>query len=213
MARGIVVIDPGHGGTVEACGSSWNNARSHSGVLEKNMTLRMGFLVREALREAARRGNHDIRVIMTRENDTNLCLTARANVARQNNADLFLSIHFNGFDGRARGVETLVRPQAAGNTNHAADKAFAQRIQNAVFGAVEVHDSGTRNRGVKDQVLAVLKDHHLGDRTRACLVEIEFIDVPAVDELLNLGQNAPAVRADIASAIAGAMIDDLRRNQ
>ena len=47
--KGTVVIDPGHGGTLEVGGSSANNATSPSGVLEKNMTLRMGLLVRDAI--------------------------------------------------------------------------------------------------------------------------------------------------------------------
>ena len=39
MINATVVIDPGHGGTVEVNGSSWNNAISASGVLEKVITL------------------------------------------------------------------------------------------------------------------------------------------------------------------------------
>ena len=35
MAKGIVVIDPGHGGTLDTGGSSKNNATSPSGVLRK----------------------------------------------------------------------------------------------------------------------------------------------------------------------------------
>lgn len=211
MAKGTVVVDPGHGGTLEKGGSSANNATSPSGVLEKNMTLRLGLLVRDALQEAATVGNHNIRVVMTRDTDKNLGLTERAKVAKTNKADLFLSIHFNASDThKARGVETLVRPKAAGNTNHAEDTAFAQRIQKAVFNAIKAHDSNTKDRKVKDQILGVLKDQHLGDGVRACLVEVEFIDVKAVDELLNLGPNAAQVRTDIAKAIAAACIDELK---
>ncbi len=210
MAKGTVVIDPGHGGAVEVGGSSANNARSPSGVLEKNITLRMGFLVRDAILEAAAAGNHQVTVILTRETDTNLGLADRARVAKQNDADLFLSIHCNASNSHtARGVETLIRPKSAGNVNHADDKSFAQRIQNAVLGAIKAHDPATRDRTVKDQVLGVLKDQNLGSKTRACLLEIEFIDVKAVDELLNIGPNAAQVRSDIAKAIAGAIIDDL----
>ena len=35
MAKGVVVMDPGHGGNLEIGGSSKNNAVSPSGVLEK----------------------------------------------------------------------------------------------------------------------------------------------------------------------------------
>ena len=48
---------------------------------------------------------------------------------------------------------------------------------------------------------------------RGCLVEVEFIDVPAVDTLLNIGASSPAVRADICKAIAGAILEDLIANE
>ena len=72
--------------------------------------------------------------------------------------------------------------------------------------AVRAHDPRTKDRGVKEQRLGVLRDDQLGEGTKACLVELEFIDRPEVDELLNLGPKAGEVRIAIASAIAGAMI-------
>ena len=83
------------------------------------------------------------------------------------------------------------------------------------FSALKRHDSKARDRGVKDtQKLGVLKDVHLGNSrhdqpTRACLVEVEFIDVDTVDELLNSGANAPEVRRDVARAMAEAIAQDL----
>ena len=211
MARGTVVIDPGHGGALETGGSSANNATTPSGILEKNMTLKLGLLVRDAIKAAATAGGHNINVVMTRDTDKNIGLSARANVARTNNADLFLSIHFNASNAHnARGVETLVRPKSAGNVNHADDTSFANKIQSGVLGAIQAHDPTTKNRKVKDQVLGVLKDSQLGSGVRACLVEVEFIDTKAVDDLLNLNANATKVREDIAAAIAKACVDELK---
>lgn len=211
MAKGTVVIDPGHGGSLETGGSSANNATTPSGVLEKNMTLRFGLLVRDAIKAAATAGGHTIKVVMTRETDKNLGLSARANVAKANDADLFVSIHHNAsIAHNARGVETLVRPKSAGNTNHADDTSFAKKIQAGVLGAIKAHDPTTKDRGVKDQVLGVLKDSQLGNGVRACLVEVEFIDTRAVDELLNLNSNAVQVREDIAAAIAKACVAELK---
>ena len=207
--RGTIVIDPGHGGTVEVGGSSPNNARSPSGVLEKNITLRMAFLVRDALRQAATIGGHTINILLTRDTDKNLGLADRARVARNNNADLFLSLHCNASEKHnARGVETLVDRKNR-NSNHAADTTYAQLIQTAVFNAIKAHDPNTKDRKVKDQGLAVLNEAFGGSKVRACLCELEFIDVKAVDELLNLGPNAPQVRSDIATAIANALITAL----
>lgn len=205
--KGVVVLDPGHGGTMEVGGSSANNAVSPSGVLEKNVVLRAAFLIREELLSAAKQGGHNIKVVLTRESDVNLGLAQRAEFAKTNKANLFLSIHCNASTGHtARGVETLVRPQSAGNTNHADDKKFAQLIQTAVFNTIKKHDANTKDRQVKDQVLGVLRDEHLGPNVRACLVELEFIDVKVVDELLNIGENALVVLRDVARAIAQALI-------
>ena len=213
MAKGTVVIDPGHGGTMTVGGSGANHATSASGVLEKTMTLVMGALLKDAL-VAANANGHEITVVMTRTSDVNFGLAARANVARDNNADLFLSLHYNGFDRAARGVETFVRPAAAGNVNHAADMAFASKVQARVFQAVKARDPGSRNRGVKELRLGVLEDGALGNTAathpcRAALLEIEFIDVPAVDRLLNTGPNAATVREEIANAMRDAILEEL----
>ncbi len=211
MAKGIVVIDPGHGGTSEIGGSSKNNAVSPSGVLEKNLTLRFAFLVREALEKAAQLGGHDVKIFLTRDTDVNLGLSARAAIAKTKKADIFLCIHFNAFDGNVRGTETLISPKAI-NSNHAADKALAQRVQKATLNAVKAHDANAKDRRVKDQKLGVLNQASLGAKARGCLVEIEFIDVASVDNLLNIGVNSPKVREDICTAIAGALLDDLIAN-
>lgn len=206
VKKGTIVIDPGHGGQNEIGGSSANNATSASGVLEKNITLRMAFLVREELAAIAAAKGHKLKVILTRESDVNLALAARAGVAKSNSADLFLCIHCNAFNGKARGTETLISPVSSGNTNHAADQAFAQLVQTAVFNAIKAHDASAKDRKVKDQSLGVLRDASLGTKARGCLIEMEFIDVPEVDELLNIGPQAPQVRQDIARAMAGALI-------
>jgi len=209
--KGTIVIDPGHGGNVEVGGSSHNNARSPSGVLEKNLTLRMAFLVRDALRQAATIGGHDIKVILTRETDKNVGLADRARIAKNNDADLFLCIHFNASEKHnARGPETLVDRKNRPNKNHADDVAFARKIQAAVLNAIKAHDPKTSDRrGVKDQGLMVLNDVHLGSKARGCLCEVEFLDHPAVDALLNLNEDAAQVRQDIATAMANALIDAL----
>jgi N-acetylmuramoyl-L-alanine amidase len=172
----------------------------------------MGLLVRDALVALAAAGGHDVTVVMTREVDVNVGLKARAALAPANGAEILLSIHFNASElHNARGVETLVSPKPI-NTNHAADVALARRVQAGTFNAVKVHDARTRDRGVKDQGLAVLNERNVGVDTRCCLVEVEFIDVVAVDQLLNLNANAPDVRKDIATAIARALLDDLIAN-
>jgi N-acetylmuramoyl-L-alanine amidase len=212
MATGTVLIDPGHGGTGSIGGSDGNHAVSPSGVKEKDLTLILANLVRAELQSAAAAGGHTINIVMTRTGDVNLSLADRAHVARTNHADRFLSIHLNGFNKVTRGVETYVRrPQD--NVNLADDRRFAGNIQSAVFNAIKNADAGTHDRGVKEEKFGILNDVALGNTSgghcRACLLEVEFLDVPAVDVLLNTGPNATTVRGQIAKAIAAAIVIDL----
>jgi len=212
MATGTVVIDPDHGGNGSVGGSDGNHAVSPSGVKEKDLTLILANLVKSELQSAATAGGHTLTIVMTRTSDVNLSLAARAHVARTNHADRFLSIHLNAFNGVTRGVETYVR-RALDNVNLIDDKRYATNIQNAVFHAIKSADSGTHDRGVKEEKFGVLNDVSLGNTSgghcRACLLEVEFLDVPAVDVLLNTGPNATAVRVQIAKAIATAVLNDL----
>ena len=210
QVRGTVVIDAGHGGTQNIGGSDANHAVSPSGVLEKTLTLQIAQETERALGESA----PAVRVIQTRTGDVNLSLAARAGVAGANQADLFLSIHFNGFNAATRGVEAFVRT-AATNVNLADDMRFAERVKAAVFNAIRARDPQTKDRGVKEMNLGVLADSSLGNtaanhRTRSCLLEVEFMDVPAVDVLFNTGPNAGALRREVGQAIAGAIVADLQ---
>lgn len=213
MATGTVVIDPGHGGTGRIGDSDGNHAVSASGVKEKDLTMILANLVKSELQTAAAVGGHSINIVMTRTGDVNLGLADRAHVARTHRADRFLSIHLNASDnGPARGTETFVR-RAQDNVNLSADKRFATKVQNAVFTAIRSFDASTRNRGVKEAQFGVLNDVALGNTAgghcRAVLQEVEFLDNPRVDALLNTGPTAAQVRTAIARAMATAIIEDL----
>ncbi|MEZ0469750.1 N-acetylmuramoyl-L-alanine amidase [Luteimonas salinilitoris] len=205
--QAVVVIDPGHGGNAVVGGSSPNNATSFSGVLEKDMTLDFSRLVRDALNADP----HNIEVHMTRNADVNLGIAARANVARDNSADVLLSIHMNAFNGVAHGTTIFVRTNGVDQLNHADDAAFATRVVDAVLAVNPVSD---RAQNLNDFTRGPLRDSALGNnaahhKTRACLLEVDFIDVQRVDENLNTGPDATANRQAICNAIAGAIIDDL----
>jgi N-acetylmuramoyl-L-alanine amidase len=217
----VIVIDPGHGGSVRVNGSSPNNAHSPAGELEKDWTLEIAKRTRTAvLAKAVALGKH-VNVVLTRETDINKGLNARANVAKDKGATLFLSIHFNGFDTVVRGVETLI--DSLNNVNKAQDRAFAQAVQDRLLAALHEIDPPTRDlrdydRRVKEQKLGVLRDLALGNMVsshpcRACLVEIEFMDVPAVEQLLRLNAPQPALaeqtarnRQKVADALADALL-------
>ncbi|WP_082132487.1 N-acetylmuramoyl-L-alanine amidase [Luteimonas sp. FCS-9] len=215
---GIIVIDPGHGGTENQPGSSANNATSHtSGILEKTLTLDFGLRIRTALRALRLGVNSNVLIYMTRDDDRNVRGSDRARVGRDNGADILLSIHFNGANGVARGTETLIRPQAS-NHNFDADMALARRVNGAAYNAIFSHDVDARDRGVKSETaLAVQSEGDLGNTAtwhplRAVLLEVEFIDNKAVDELLSINEGYEQVRQDICDAVSGALLQDLRRN-
>ncbi len=100
QAPGIrtVVIDPGHGGHDSGC----LGANSQ----EKHLALAIARKLRDSLQATW----PELRVIMTREDDTFIPLNERARIANANKADLFISIHCNFMPGMTatRGTETYV---------------------------------------------------------------------------------------------------------
>jgi N-acetylmuramoyl-L-alanine amidase len=89
----LIVVDPGHGG--ENFGSV-----GPSGYTEKDFNLEVSRRLKQGFE---RRG---IAVILTRNNDTLVDLETRTEVANSVGADLFISIHANGYrNNDARGFE------------------------------------------------------------------------------------------------------------
>ena len=78
-----IVLDPGHGGTELG-------ARGPSGTLEKDVALAVARQLKAAIE--SRLG---LRVLMTRSGDETVALDARAALANNNKADLFISLHAN----------------------------------------------------------------------------------------------------------------------
>ncbi|MEM8933441.1 MAG: N-acetylmuramoyl-L-alanine amidase [Acidobacteriota bacterium] len=88
-----IVVDPGHGGE--------DTGTTGFGLEEKAMTLDIAMRVRDRLVEDG------FEVYLTREEDRQLSLRERADLANQLRADLFLSIHINWIAERSvRGLET-----------------------------------------------------------------------------------------------------------
>lgn len=102
----VIVIDPGHGG--KDWGTSVENAREKEIVLD--IALQLGKRIKAQFPE--------IKVIYTRTSDIFIPLHQRAEIANDNKADLFISIHVNAAEQSwVKGTETYVFGQARNEDN------------------------------------------------------------------------------------------------
>jgi N-acetylmuramoyl-L-alanine amidase len=93
MSTKVIVIDPGHGGT----GSP--GAVGPSNTQEKDVVLSYAYQLQNLLLMG-------YRTHMTRQDDRYVSLNDRARYANNLNADIFVSLHCNGFrDPSAHGLE------------------------------------------------------------------------------------------------------------
>jgi N-acetylmuramoyl-L-alanine amidase len=101
-SRPLIVLDPGHGGVD-------NGASSPSGIHEKDITLAFALQLRDLLVAS---GKFD--VALTRDDDSYLTLNERVDVARQNKADLLISLHADTFqEADIRGASIYTRDERA----------------------------------------------------------------------------------------------------
>lgn len=91
LGLNTVVIDPGHGG--KDPGALGQSSSTH----EKHVVLSVSKLLGEKIKEAY----PDVKVIYTRSTDKFIGLHDRAMVARNNNANLFISIHCNSSSSKS----------------------------------------------------------------------------------------------------------------
>ena len=107
-----VVLDAGHGG--HDTGALGKNSR------EKDITLAVVLKLRDYIRDNMK----DVKVILTRDDDTFVELYRRAKIANEHNADLFISVHCNSTKSPyAFGVETFVMGLHKSQANLAVAKA------------------------------------------------------------------------------------------
>jgi N-acetylmuramoyl-L-alanine amidase len=100
--RPLIVIDPGHGGVD-------NGASAPNGVHEKDIVLAFALQLQETLIASGR-----FDVALTREDDSFLRLEERVALARENKADLFISLHADSFQQQdIRGASVYTRDERA----------------------------------------------------------------------------------------------------
>lgn len=102
----VVVIDAGHGGKDPGCVGSSSKEKS----IALSIALKTGAYIKQY--------QPDVKIVYTRDDDTFIGLYERADVANNNNADLFISIHANAVvDKRPKGTETYIMGQTMDEEN------------------------------------------------------------------------------------------------
>lgn len=200
-----IVLDAGHGG------SDPGKENLTVGINEKAATLDVVLRLKKLLELEG------WRVLLTRADDSRLAsdqvtdLQRRAEFANKNQADLFLSVHFNSAPGNITGIETYsMAPQFMLSTSddkkdEMTDKAFPSNKRdyaNLLFGErihrALLHGLKTPDRGFK----------------RGRLLVLRFVECPGVlVECGYLSNDAEARRVaspEFRAQIAQALADGLR---
>jgi len=155
----VIVIDPGHGG-------SDPGAIGPTGVREKDVNLSVAQRLYSLLLEAG------AQPIMTRNSDIFVDLVPRAQLANDNNADLFVSIHCNSAATyNAVGTETYSYIYA----NSQEGMKLARAVQGNLARRLGIYD-----RGPKTANFSVLRN----SKMTSILAELAFISNPREEQLL-----------------------------
>ena len=128
--------------------------------------------------------NAGVEVVGNMQDDSLSAITGAAN---ESDADIFVSIHCNAFNGNAHGTETCVYPGSVRSQQ------LGNCIQRQIVDSLDTTDRGLKDRGE----LYVLKHTDMP----AVLVELAFIDNEDDAELLMTRQD------DFARAIARGVTD------
>ena len=198
----LVVIDPGHGG------SNTGTRNVVTGRHEKDYTLDWAKRLTPLLEQSG------WRVVLTRTNDITLSLAERVAFAESQQADLFLSLHFNatgdGNQGPAgletycltptgmpssltRGYSDDPRTVFPNNAFDADNLRYAVRLHRALLQVNRQKDRGVRHA----RFLDVLQGHN----RPAVLIEAGYLSNP--DEARRVAD--PAYRQKLAEAVAKAL--------
>jgi N-acetylmuramoyl-L-alanine amidase len=168
-----IVLDPGHGGK--------DPGNQEGRRQEKQYTLTFARELSALLSKAG------FKVSLTRNSDTFIDLPVRPDLARRRGADLFISLHFNSFDGAGastvQGAEVFcMTPAHASSTNARGEGAGAGSFPGNRFDSKNVllayqiqkalaEKAGSEDRGVKRARYAVLRAAEMP----AVLIEAAFM--------------------------------------
>ncbi|WP_406686725.1 SH3 domain-containing protein [Rossellomorea vietnamensis] len=152
----VIVIDPGHGGRD-------SGTTGASGTLEKLLTMKTGELLAEKLKSAG------AKVKLTRKTDEYVSLPSRVSLSHYNQADAFISIHF----------DSIMDSSIAGHTTY-----YYQDQQKEL--AEEIHGSLSDRLPTSDRGVRIGDYHVIRENNRpAVLLELGFLSNPSEEANVN----------------------------
>ncbi|MES2952127.1 MAG: N-acetylmuramoyl-L-alanine amidase [Pseudomonadota bacterium] len=173
----IIAIDPGHGGTKCDDGMTGTTGPTYKDT-EHALALSIGLSLRDKLTSKG------YKVVMTRTTAECPPLQDRVRIATKANADLFVSIHFNGVDNpQTNGTEVFGLPEVPKSWQLATSSS-----------ALLSSTLGTVDRGPKTKSLFVIRKATMP----AILAEVAFLTNVGGDENI---MHRPASPNEAASAI------------
>ena len=152
-------LDPGHGGS--------DPGAVANGLQEKEVVLAIAKRIEDLLMRYS-----GVEVKMSRSADITKSLVTRTNEANTWGADIFLSIHCNAFNGKARGYEDFVYKEIHAN---ATTRKYQTILHTTVAKSISLP-----NRGKKQADFHVLRK----SRMPAILTENGFVDHPEDAKLM-----------------------------
>jgi N-acetylmuramoyl-L-alanine amidase len=181
--RGVIVIDPGHGGP--------DPGTIGNGIYEKNVTLPISLRLGRILQQMG------YSVVYTRTEDIDLDLEPRVRLAERVNAEVFVSVHANALEARSSEVSGV-------ETYHARGSSISRQLASFVHDQV-ISGTGALDRGVRGAGFYVIKHTSMP----AILVETGFVTNPR--EAANL--NNPAYQDRMAGSIARGVDQFIKYNR
>lgn len=171
----LIAIDPGHGGVDSGCVGKKAE--------EKDVNLQIALELEKKLTEKG------YRVLVLREKDEFQDLVDRVEIANSYQADVYVSIHQNTYEGKDKtvgGIETWYDGADATRDN--------QRL------ALLVHRETVKSTGAKGRGVIDSTDLYVASKTLmpACLIETGFLSNPQEEKLLA----SPDYQKKLAEGIA-----------
>ena len=173
IKNATIVIDPGHGG--EDPGAVVNFSEKH----EADHTLTTALLVKKELEAIG------AKVILTRTSDTSVSLAERAEISNKNNANAFISIHFDSSeDDSASGTTAYYYSDKSESLSQTVNKYLSRNLP-------------LKNQGSRFQNFMVLRDN----ARPSILLELGYLNNQGDNKVISSEEYQQNIAKSIANAL------------